>query len=521
MTHALAALLAGRHRLIDFSGALAVRFTMTKRSSAQGSICLSLCLGAFLALGCGESDDASGSAGAPFYASGGMTAAGQGGAGGGAGAAGFGGSSGAAGAGGAGAGGTGGSSGGATGRASTGTTAMPCDVNEAVQRNCQSCHGAQPLAGVPMALVTWEDFQAPAVSNPSLKVYQLSDMRVHSATSPMPPAPQVLPAEDKIALEQWLTGNAPMGTDPSCAPGGVVDPPDPVDAECYDLLAHNGDKTTPYQVNGEDYVNFFFDAPWPADAQGISFESVFDDHPEVIHHWLLYLEPTPLFEGGAFDGVVQPLASGAHIGSTLIAGWAPGGNNGMNLPPEVGMDINGTARRLSVEIHFYTNTPVQSRSGVRVCTTRTPRPNLATVSWLGTESFSVPAGQMSTATGTCKPVSQQPIHILRSWPHMHKLGRHMTTVINRSGGGTEMLVDEPFNFNTQISYDTPATLMPGDTLTTTCTFQNDTGSLVMYGTKTSDEMCFNFVTAWPAGALVGGMAKNGAQNPCMESSYGF
>lgn len=493
---------------------------MTKRSSATGLLCLLRCFAALFAFGCGEADDATGSAGAPFFASGGTTAAGQGGVGGVSGAAGLGGSAGVSG-GGAGTGGTGVSP--SAGRASMGTSAMPCDVDEAVRRNCQSCHAAQPLAGVPMALVSWEDFQTPAVSNPSLKVYQLSDMRVHNATAPMPPAPQVLAVEDKSALELWLAGGAPVGTDPSCAPGGNTDPPDaglPPDVECYDLLAHNGDKSTPYQVSGEDYVNFFFDAPWPEGAQGVSFESVFDDHPEVIHHWLLYLEPPPLFDV-ATDGVVTPGSSGAHIASTLIAGWAPGGNNGMNLPPDVGMDINGGSRRLAVEIHFYTNTPVQSRSGVRVCTTSTPRPNVATVSWLGTESISVPAGQTGTATGQCVPSSQQPIHILRSWPHMHKIGRHMTTVINRSGGGTEMLVDEPFNFNTQISYDTPAVIMPGDTLTTTCTFQNDTNGTVIYGTHTDNEMCFNFVTAWPAGALVGGMAKNGAQNPCMNNGFGF
>jgi len=92
----------------------------------------------------------------------------------------------------------------------------------------------------------------------------------------------------------------------------------------------------------------------------------------------------------------------------------------------------------------------------------------------------------------------------------------MTTVINRAGGGTDMLVDEPFNFNAQWSYDTPDTIMPGDTLTTTCTFENDTAANVNYGTHTTDEMCFNFVTAWPAGALAHGNAMNGAENPCMN-----
>jgi len=99
---------------------------------------------------------------------------------------------------------------------------------------------------------------------------------------------------------------------------------------------------------------------------------------------------------------------------------------------------------------------------------------------------------------------------------MHRIGTHMKTVINRAGGGTEVLVDEPFNFNTQISYDTPAIIQPGDTLTTTCSYQNPGASTVRYGTGTSDEMCFNFVTAWPANLLQHGTAMNGSANPCMN-----
>jgi hypothetical protein len=99
---------------------------------------------------------------------------------------------------------------------------------------------------------------------------------------------------------------------------------------------------------------------------------------------------------------------------------------------------------------------------------------------------------------------------------MHRIGTHMTTVINRAGGGSEILVDEPFNFNTQIAYDVSALLEPGDTLTTTCTYENDTAGTVRYGTGTNDEMCFNFVTAWPANLLQHGTAMNGATNACMN-----
>ena len=80
---------------------------------------------------------------------------------------------------------------------------------------------------------------------------------------------------------------------------------------------------------------------------------------------------------------------------------------------------------------------------------------------------------------------------------MHLQGRHMTTVINRAGGGTEMLIDEPFDFQTQISYSTPQVVHKGDTLTTTCTYATPTP----FGEKTTDEMCYNFVLAYPAGGL--------------------
>ena len=131
--------------------------------------------------------------------------------------------------------------------------------------------------------------------------------------------------EDKAPLEAWLAAGAPAGTDPSCAPGDGGNVNGNVgELECFELLANSGDGASPYQVNGEDYVNFYFDAPWAENAQGVSFESVFDDHPEVIHHWLLYLDLPPLVPDFPPNYFVQPGSSGGHIGATLIAGLGAG-----------------------------------------------------------------------------------------------------------------------------------------------------------------------------------------------------
>jgi hypothetical protein len=40
-------------------------------------------------------------------------------------------------------------------------------------------------------------------------------------------------------------------------------------------------------------------------------------------------------------------------------------------------------------------------------------------------------------------------------------------------------------------------LKPGDVMKTECTYSNPTASTVRFGGATEDEMCFNFVMAYP------------------------
>jgi hypothetical protein len=94
-----------------------------------------------------------------------------------------------------------------------------------------------------------------------------------------------------------------------------------------------------------------------------------------------------------------------------------------------------------------------------------------------------------------------PIHVLYSWPHMHKLGNHLKSVINRADGTSEVMYDGDFNFEFQVVYDSPALLNPGDTVTTTCDYKNTTNREITFGSSTELEMCFNFTYAWPAHAL--------------------
>jgi Copper type II ascorbate-dependent monooxygenase, C-terminal domain len=73
----------------------------------------------------------------------------------------------------------------------------------------------------------------------------------------------------------------------------------------------------------------------------------------------------------------------------------------------------------------------------------------------------------------------------------------MKVVVNRAGGMAETIHDEDFMFDNQRYYVEHTVLMPGDTMTTTCTYS----APATFGPSTSQEMCYFFSLHWPAGAL--------------------
>jgi hypothetical protein len=82
-------------------------------------------------------------------------------------------------------------------------------------------------------------------------------------------------------------------------------------------------------------------------------------------------------------------------------------------------------------------------------------------------------------------------------PHLHQAGRHLKSVIN-GPNGSRVLHDKPFSFDYQITYPTTEVLMPGESITTTCTFSEPKCA----GQSTTQEMCYLYVYAWPKKTLV-------------------
>jgi hypothetical protein len=356
-----------------------------------------------------------------------------------------------------------------------------------------------------MSLTTWSDFQRPA-QDPSRKVYQAAADRIHRAGTGRMPQTDTLSPSEMSTLDAWFAAGAPAGGNCGMPPppidGGprydarLPDAPTDDGTECIEFRAHGqqtaGDKT-PFDTSAvflpgtEFYVCFNFAVPWNKPMQGLEFTTIIDNS-ETLHHWLLYQSPL-----GTTDGSFG-YCDGQHPGQMLITGWAPG-NNGLNLPPDVGLELPPPTGSYVIELHYSNPTlrPFQDKSGVRVCATSKFRPKTASITWAGTERINVPARSMGTASGKCDPLRKgvgpnEPIHVFTGWPHMHKTGTRMSTIITRVGGGQELLIDKPFNFASQVSYPTPAILSPGDTLQTTCYYDNPTAGAIGVGPSTTSEM---------------------------------
>jgi cytochrome c5 len=376
---------------------------------------------------------------------------------------------------------------------------MPCEVATIVGTHCGSCHGETP-AGSPMSLTSATDFQAGKADGAAMHTVARERIASSNVAKRMPPAGYTALSADELAtMQKWLDDGAPAGTDKCAVP--VVDASTPElppviedgDLECYRLLAHNGDGKSKYKVGvaQDAYINYVFSPPWKQTVYGIVLRSVVDN-AKVLHHWLLFQDDVPGLPSGPQGEI------GAHPTGQLLAGWAPGADpfDFRLTGADVGIELP-TNTTYTVEFHYNSSdAAAEDASGVEVCAVKRKPANVAGLSWLGLDQLVIPSKQW---VGTCRPVSQEPIHITGVWPHMHLKGRHMKATINRKDGTTEILHDEDFDFNYQRAWSKNVTLMPGDTITTVCDYTEP----MSFGEATTAEMCYLFTMAYPRGALAG------------------
>lgn len=133
------------------------------------------------------------------------------------------------------------------------------------------------------------------------------------------------------------------------------------------------------------------------------------------------------------------------------------------------------------------------------------RPKVATTFAGFTQfAFTVPPEVLDyKVTGTCNVTASQTVTILSASPHAHKLAHHMRFAVTRASGEVIVMHDAAFNYEEQGTFELehPVEVRTGDKVTTTCVFTNTTNNAVSFGEDTAGEMCFNFATYYPRGAL--------------------
>jgi hypothetical protein len=375
-----------------------------------------------------------------------------------------------------------------------------CDALAVLRQNCQSCHADEPQFGAPMSLVSFDDLEAPSVSDATQSVRERVRARIHDAQRPMPPG-GMAPANVAV-VDAWLDAGGGAGPDPTCA--GLAPAPVPTETadfvwpeDCEEFFTlTTSSRTSPsdkYVVpaGGEEHPQFIFDAPWGTDDVQVLAYRPITDNSRILHHWILYENST----GGIFGG---------GLGGKFLVGWAPGSQGNTGMPDDVGMYMPGGADKLRLDVHYYNlgNTQAESdASGVELCITRSPRTYTATVSGL-TGNATAPVGRSDNVSScTVNLTGADEVTFLSVSPHMHKLGVHAKLELTRAGQKTA-LHDAPFSFEDQRIYELDnLAIRDGDVLTTTCSYENDTGRGVSFGENSDDEMCFNFVTYYPMGAF--------------------
>ena len=378
---------------------------------------------------------------------------------------------------------------------------LPCDVQEILEQRCQSCHSASPKFGAPMPLVTRADLLAAPVANSAATVGEATVARVSDTASPMPPPPSLpLDAAELAVLENYVAAGMPASDENCGGEGGAGGAGGGVTVNCVPDISLK--PATPFEMPADEadlYLCFGVEAPSDI-ARHITAIAPKIDNEKILHHILFVQSPEPVIANGEPCNFV-------NLDWKLVYAWGPG-TPALELPQEAGFPLGpNDPGHYVIQIHYNNVQGLVGEtdaSGIDLCTTTELRPNDADVVAFGGTQFA-PLPPNATTETTCSldvPATVEPffpVTIFQSWPHMHQLGRKFESVIEKSDGSVVTLADVPnYDFEYQITYPNDnIKLEVGDTVRTTCTWENTTSETANFGEDTADEMCFNFVSYYP------------------------
>jgi len=376
---------------------------------------------------------------------------------------------------------------------------LPCDVSALLEEHCRGCHSSPPQFGAPMPLVTYGD-----LVRADHKGRVLDHVRMRMKDRSMPPPPSGRVAEEKIDLfERWVGGGAaPREPGAICGQGAAPTATTPRALAC-DADTHVG-PAHPYAIKPDvpdEYVCYGFDVTRASKRHVIGLGPRVEN-ASVVHHLLLFRSTE------AVSPEPTPCKANPPLDWRLHGAWAPGGD-AMMLPPQAGFPEEGISHWV-MQVH-YSNlgglTGQVDASGYDLCTTDQLRRYDAGILATGTTDLLIPPRSATDttcfynwgagATGDFR-TEHPSIHVFGVMPHMHKLGTSMSVHRLAPGLPRRTLIDSKFEFGSQSTYQVDAVVGQLDQIQTRCSWKNSGDQPVSWGEETNAEMCFAFLSYYPA-----------------------
>ena len=372
--------------------------------------------------------------------------------------------------------------------------------------HCTTCHHEGGIG--PSSFMTYDD------------AYNSSAGILGAITSgQMPPWPadpnyrhfvgeNVLTQAEKQTIEDWLVGGALSG-DLALAPST------PVYNNNTQLPSVDQTFSTPNYsspATNSDYYRTFVIPSGLSQDGWIDGIEIIPGNADIVHHVVISYDPTGA--GATLDandpGAGFQSSGGSLVnGAKFLAAWAPGGGPlwvpfGFAQRLEAGGD-------LLVEFHYPAGTlgqTDQTTVNLHYSDDPTPRevwynPILNHAPGILDQNFLfIPANQTATFTETYAVPAE--ITLIGTFPHMHLIGRSISSWAELPGGGTEPLISIPsWDFNWQLSYNYPQLIhIPQNSNLRAEAFYDNTSAnpynpnsppqLVFAGEETGDEMMIVF-----------------------------
>lgn len=209
-----------------------------------------------------------------------------------------------------------------------------------------------------------------------------------------------------------------------------------------------------------------------------------------LHHATLYTtaEERPL--SGPFGCEPMPVdALAVHAGVP--------GSEVFSLPPDMALELSSKARTFIVEAHMYrSNGDAAGQASVSLCRASEAPAKLAGRFAVGAPVPAIRPHTVEVSAALCRVPAD--LHLLYSWPHMHRAGREFRATLLRNDQRLPLLDVGDWDFTHQVTYETGLDARAGDLIETTCVWENDSDEYVLPGLLSANEMCTHGVTAYPA-----------------------